>query len=351
MTHRENLFRALRRQQPHHVPFFFTLCDDQIKTCREKTGTEDFFEAFDLPIRYVSIGPSRHIPDYSPYYPGLPQGAYLDEWGVGYAPGRFHHFTRMLHPMQDFTSPAQVESFPLPDLLADYRWEGVTERIQEIQQAGYMAVYFALQIFEPAWYLRGMDQFLIDMLEDEDMTQAMLERITHIQCGFARRLAQCGIDMIVYGDDVGSQRGMMMSPRQWRHWLKPTMQRAIAAAKKVKPDMLAFYHSDGDIRDIIPELIEIGVDVLNPVQPECMDPREMKARYGDRLSFWGTIGTQTTLPFGTPGQVRQAVREMIDTVGVGGGLVLAPTHLVEPEVPWENLLAFVDEARHYGIYR
>ena len=129
------------------------------------------------------------------------------------------------------------------------------------------------------------------------------------------------------------------------------MQRAIAAAKKVKPDMLAFYHSDGDIRDIIPELIEIGVDVLNPVQPECMDPREVKARYGDRLSFWGTIGTQTTLPFGTPGQVRQAVREMIDTVGVGGGLVLAPTHLVEPEVPWENLLAFVDEARHYGIYR
>ena len=129
------------------------------------------------------------------------------------------------------------------------------------------------------------------------------------------------------------------------------MQRAIAAAKSVNPDMLAFYHSDGDIRDIIPELIEIGVDVLNPVQPECMDPRAVKARYGDRLSFWGTIGTQTTLPFGTPDQVRQAVREMIDTVGVGGGLVLAPTHLVEPEVPWENLLAFVDEARRYGIYR
>ncbi len=129
------------------------------------------------------------------------------------------------------------------------------------------------------------------------------------------------------------------------------MQRAIAAAKSVKPDMLAFYHSDGDIRDIIPELIEIGVDVLNPVQPECMDPRAIKSKYGDRLSFWGTIGTQTTLPSGTPDDVRRQVREMIDTVGDGGGLVLAPTHLVEPEVPWENLMAFVDEAKRYGIYR
>jgi uroporphyrinogen decarboxylase len=147
---------------------------------------------------------------------------------------------------------------------------------------------------------------------------------------------------------VGTQRGMLMSAPLWRAWLKPRLARTIAAARDVKPDVLVFYHSDGDVSAIIPDLIEIGVDILNPVQPECMDPAALKRAYGQQLSFWGTIGTQSTLPFGSPDDVRREVRLRIETVGAGGGLFLAPTHVIEPEVPFENIVAFVDAVKNEG---
>lgn len=109
-----------------------------------------------------------------------------------------------------------------------------------------------------------------------------------------------------------------------------------------KPDILIWYHTDGDCRAVIPELTEAGADILNPVQPECMDPVEIKQQFGDRLAFAGTIGIQTTMPFGTPDEIRAIVRERIATVGKGGGLLLAPTHVLEPDVPWENVLAFIE---------
>jgi uroporphyrinogen decarboxylase len=131
----------------------------------------------------------------------------------------------------------------------------------------------------------------------------------------------------------------------WRTWLKPRLARTITAARAVRPDVLVFYHSDGDVTAIIPDLIEIGVDILNPIQPECMDPVALKRAYGERLSFWGTIGTQSTFPFGSPEDVRREVRARIATVGVGGGLFLAPTHVIEPEVPFDNIVAFVEAVR------
>jgi uroporphyrinogen decarboxylase len=155
------------------------------------------------------------------------------------------------------------------------------------------------------------------------------------------------VDVIMFGDDVGTQKALMMSVETWRKWVKPATAATIAAAKAVNPDVIALYHSDGVIYDIIPELIEIGVDVLNPVQPECVDPLVLKEQYGDRLSFWGTIGTQTTMPFGTPEEVRENVRQMIQTVGKGGGLLIAPTHLLEPEVPVENVVAYINACAEY----
>ena len=142
----------------------------------------------------------------------------------------------------------------------------------------------------------------------------------------------------------------MMSPATWREWLKPRWRKVIKAAKDVNPAVLAFYHSDGDVRPVIEDLIEIGFDILNPVQPECMDPAALKRAYGDRLAFWGTIGTQTTMPFGTPDEVRATVKERIETVGVGGGLLIAPTHVLEPEVPWENIVALFEAVDEYGRY-
>jgi len=191
---------------------------------------------------------------------------------------------------------------------------------------------------------------LMDFLTDEEMAAACMDKMCRIQCEIARRAARCGVDMVVFGDDVGSQRSLMMSREVWRRWVKPATAATIAAAKAENPDVIAMYHSDGVIDEIIPELIEIGVEVLNPVQPECMDPVKVKELYGDRLPFLGTVGTQTVMPFGTPDRVRDTVRRMIETVGRGGGLTIAPTHMLEPEVPWENIEAFLSAVKEFGGY-
>ena len=347
MTGRENILTALRRQKPERIPFGLDFCRSQLEEFKKRTGATDFMEYFDMDFRYVDLAPSKHPVDYSRYYPNKPDDVYVNEWGVGQKPGSVAHFFKMIHPMADFTTPQEVWDFPVPDIEADYRYEHLPGAVKKIQDAGYAVVYFAVQLFEPAWYWRGMDNFLADMIADEEMTEALMEKMTALMETLCRKVAEAGVDIIVYGDDVGTQRGLMMQMEHWRKWVKPYTKRVIDAAKKAKPDILAYYHSDGAIQETIPELIEIGVDILNPVQPECMDPAEIKKLYGDKLAFWGTIGTQTTMPFGTPEDVRDAVIKNIETVGYDGGLVIAPTHILEPEVPWENIMAFVDTVKNY----
>jgi uroporphyrinogen decarboxylase len=166
----------------------------------------------------------------------------------------------------------------------------------------------------------------------------------------AEKYARSGVDILMLGDDVSTQLDMMISPGLWRELIKPRLTRIILSAKQINPDLLVFYHGDGNLQTIIPDLIETGVDILNPVQPECMDPAVIKKEYGQKLSFWGTIGTQTTLPFGTPEDVKEMVKKMIGSAGQGGGLLIAPTHTIEPDVPWENIEAFVSAVKEHGVY-
>ncbi len=350
MTERENFIRVIKRDSPESVPFVFELCPALLRQFKEKTGREDYSEYYDFPIRYVSLPPTQHMPDYMPYFPDFPKNAFLDEWGVGYKPGSVEHFTEFLHPMAPFTTPEQVWEFPLPDVLADYRWEEVQKQVDAFKARGYATAFDAVQVFEWAWYLRGLDNMLMDMLADEEMASACLDRMCGIQAQVAAKAAATGVDCVLFGDDVGTQRSMMMSPECWRQWVKPTTAKVIAAAKSVNPQVFAFYHSDGVIYDVIDELIEIGVDILNPVQPECMDAALLKQKYGDKLAFWGNIGTQTTMPFGTPETIRARVAEVVNTVGADGGLVIAPTHMLEPEVPFENVEALVNAVREIGRY-
>jgi uroporphyrinogen decarboxylase len=238
--------------------------------------------------------------------------------------------------------------------MADYRYEGLAGRVADWHRRGYAVAggipHYSGTLFECAWILRGMENLLADFLLNPAFATALLDRLTESAIYAARRMAFADVDVLTTGDDVGTQRGMMMSLPTWRTWLKPRLAAVIAAAKEVKPDLLVSYHSDGNVEPVIPELIEIGVDILNPVQPECMDPVKLKREYGDRLAFSGTIGTQTTMPFGTPAEVKAVVKERIETVGRGGGLLLAPTHVLEPEVPWENVIAFMEAVDEYGRY-
>jgi uroporphyrinogen decarboxylase len=244
-------------------------------------------------------------------------------------------------------------SYPFPDMTADYRHEGLERQVAAVKDAG-LAVAGSVTpgdgaFFECAWLLRGLDLLLEDLALRPELAEALLDKVAEMSAFMAERYAQAGVDFIFTGDDVGTERGMLMSPAMWRRFLKPRLAKVIAAARRVNPGIHFFYHSDGNCEPIIPELIEIGVTALNPVQPECMDPAKLKRQFGDRLAFWGTVGTQTTMPFGTPDEVRAVVRERFETVGKGGGLVIAPTQVLEPDVPWENIVAFfeaVEECRY-----
>jgi len=138
---------------------------------------------------------------------------------------------------------------------------------------------------------------------------------------------------------------MLIAPEQWQQIFKPRMANFISTLREINPDIKIAYHSDGNIYQIIPDLIEIGVDVLNPIQPACMDPAKVKKDFGDKLCFWGTMDEQQTLPFGTPADVEREVKERLKTVGRGGGLIIGPTHHVQLDTPLENFWAMVNTTR------
>lgn len=346
MLPRERVLTALRRQPPDKVPRDMDFTPPALETFRRMTGAENPADYFDYEVRNVGISPTRKDVDFTSYIGKLPANGWVNEWGIGHVPGSMYHFHDYIHPLFHATSAKEVRNFPFPDVSAEYRYAGLKEKVAAWHAKGYAVAgeipHYSGTIFECAWLLRGLENLLADFLQNAEIASAILDWLTESGISCTRQLAQAGVDILLTGDDVGMQTGMMMSPTVWRRWLKPRLAQVIAAAHKANPDLLVFYHSDGNIRPIIPELIEIGVQVLNPVQPECMDPAALKKEYGNDLAFWGTIGTQTTMPFGTAAEVKKVIRERIATVGAGGGLLLAPTHVIEPEVTWENVLAFFE---------
>ncbi len=340
---REKCLAALRREDDAYVPFEFCLCPSLLDEFEKRTGTRKVDEYYSFPVLGCSapyIGPKNK---FLPYYPDLTDIRLDEAWGVGYKSGSVAHFSHMQHPMRNFETLAEFQSYPYPDPLTEFDWLQTKKRFAEIKQGDKLAVAcMEMTIFEIAWYLRGMETFMVDMLLNPDLAHYHLDRISAINREKAKQYALAGCDILRLGDDVSTQLAMMMKLETWQEFIKPRLAAVIASAKSVNPNLLVFYHGDGNCQEIFPELIEIGVDILNPVQPECMDPVKVKKQYGDKLSFWGTLGTQTTMPFGTPDDVKQVCKTMIREVGKSGGLVLSPTHLLEPEVPWANIEAFLE---------
>lgn len=205
-------------------------------------------------------------------------------------------------------------------------------------------------VYEMYWRLRGIEMALLDMVEDPGFANEMLKRCGDFSLELARAaLQRFQLDWLWTGDDVSSQCSMLMSPESWRSLIKPHLARVVAAGKA--QGKWVAYHCCGALRPIIPDLIEIGIDVLNPVQCNCpgMDPLELKAEFGQRLAFMGGVDTQGVLPRGTADEVRRASARLIEGMtGDGGGYILAASHTVPPETPDENIFAMYQEA---GISR
>ncbi len=278
----------------------------------------------------------------------------VDAWGVGmsYGSDAAYHMCHFHSPLAyDAVTVEDIERHPLPKMVPGLKTM-LHAHVKQLHARGLAALGSMEQtIWERAWLIRGMDQLMVDMMMNHKRATAILDRITDHSCASAKLLAETGHDIIGLGDDVGMQSTLMMSPDMWQRWLKPRLAKVIQVVRDTNPRALIFYHSCGYIEPLISELIEIGVDILNPVQPESMDFAKIHATYGKDLSFWGGIGTQTTFPFGTPDDVRARIRELVELCGNKGGFVVAPTHVIEPEVPWKNLEAFRDEVEKINSER
>jgi uroporphyrinogen decarboxylase len=272
-----------------------------------------------------------------------PEDSYVDEWGVNwkavyfdtpYGMGRYTDIVG--NPLAEADA---LDHYQPPDPNRPELYEEARHLLDEFKDEYWIVGSVAGGIFESACGLRGYEKMLMDLVLDPDLAEQIMQITNQYHLSAARRLTKMGVDMIWLGDDVGAQNNMLISPKTWRSLLKPKMANAIAEVKTINPNVKVAYHSDGNIYPIIPELIEIGLDVLNPIQPGAMDPARLKKEFGDNLCFWGSIDQQHTLPHGTPQDVRTETLERLRTLGKGGGLIIAPAHRVQMDTPMDNFWA------------
>lgn len=308
-------------------------------------------EYYACEMRRVEIAPTRLKNDYLVYHPDLPDGSRMNEWGVAFAPSSEYGFWHSMPPMKDFTSVRQVEEYPFPDVAADYRYEEMAVRARDIRESGLASCAFInAHNYVAAWQLRGQETFMIDMVANPTMAAAIIDRTTEMSCEMVCQLVKAGADILFYGEDIASQKGLIMSPATWKEWLKDRLELVIDTAHRENPDVVFVYHSDGDVTEIISELVEVGIDVLNPLQPECMDLGKIKDNFGKQIAFWGGVSVQKTIPFGSPRDVELEVKERIETLGKDGGYLISPSHFIEQEVSLRNVEAFIDAVDKYGSY-
>jgi len=278
------------------------------------------------------------------YY--LDDKPYIDEWGIGWdiqpyqTPFGSGHYTEIVgHPLAEDDA---ISSYQPPDPTRPELYDASRQMIRDFKDEYWIVGVTVTTIFETAWALRGYEQLLLDMSLNPDLANAIMEIPYRYHLTAAKKLVEMGVDMIWIGDDMGTQDRMLISPKMWRQFLKPRMANFIAEIKSLNPNLKVAYHTDGKVDPIIPDLIEIGLDVLNPIQPASMDPAQIKKEYGDHLCFWGTIDEQRTLPFGKPSDVEAEIRHRLRTVGKDGGLILSPTHHVQLDTPLENFWMVVN---------
>jgi uroporphyrinogen decarboxylase len=356
MKHRERVEMTLNHERPDRCPMQVSFTPEfanRLRADMELQGkgvhnphgggnTYELERALGEDMLLTSVGWANS------YY--MDSKPYVDEWGVGWKIQRYEtpfgqgYYTEIAsHPLANETA---ISSYCPPDPNRPELYLDSERMIRDFKDEYWIVGVTVTTIFETAWALRGLEQMLLDMAMDSDLANQIFEIPFQYHLTAAKKLVELGADMIWTGDDMGTQHQMMISPCMWRTYFKLRMATFISELKAINPRLKIAYHTDGNVEPIIPELIEIGLDVLNPVQSASMDPAEIKRRYGKRLSFWGTIDEQRTLPFGTPQDVAGEVHQRLETVGYDGGLILAPTHHVQLDTPLENFWAMVDTIVH-----
>ncbi|MCD6509384.1 MAG: hypothetical protein J7L11_03215 [Thermoprotei archaeon] len=355
ISSRERVLRALYHEEPDRVPldawFSYPFYVRLRKYLGEKDG-EKILKFLGVDVRYTGVAPpSSFLRDAKVdprihYGVGIPVGedALKDEWGIIRKLNVTKIRSRVVYyPLQHLS----LDDYEVPDPHADGRYDGV-----ELAVRRYGDEYFILAglgcdfLFSQGWYLRGFRELLTDMYRRPWYVDKLFDEMMKYYIGAAEELLDRGVDCILIADDLAGQRDLVISPRLLDRYYWPRF-RIIAHLVKRKGAFLAF-HSDGNIFRILPKLIELGVDIVNPIQPECMDPVEVKEMYGDRITLHGTLSIQRTLPYGRPNDVRREVIERIRTCGHNGGLILGPSNQVLEDTPIENFLTIYETVKKFG---
>jgi uroporphyrinogen decarboxylase len=347
LSSRERVRLALAHQTPDRVPIALicsginepvrTAVDARLRAERGVTLDAWLDEMLDV----AQIG--------APYIgPALPAG--VDIWGVRRVPVSFgaESYSEIVHhPLAAARTVADLAAHPWPTpALFDYA--ALPRIVAESRRHRDRALMIAnANPFESAWYLRGLEQAYVDMVENPDFLHALMARVTDFHAAHFERLLSAApgeIDLAFTADDIGGQSGLLLSLDMWREFIRPHHVRLNRLIHGFGAKVV--YHTDGAVMEAVPELIEAGIDVLQALQFDAagMDPDRLKREHGDRLAFCGGVSVQRTLPFGSPAQVREEVRQRVSVLGAGGGYILGPSHAIQAGTPVENVLAFFDAA-------
>ncbi len=221
------------------------------------------------------------------------------------------------------------------------------ERIREDSES-FHVIGMGWGLFEQTWRIRGFENALMDAIEAPDFYMELMERLTELYIEMIRACADVPADAFCFGDDWGEQRGVILGPPRWRHLIKPYWARIYKEVHR--QGKYAMSHCCGSVADIMEDIIEIGLDVLESVQPEAsgMNPYVLKEKWGDKITFWGCLGSQSTIPFGTPEEIREEIQRLCRVMGKDGGFILAPAKLLQPETPTLNAVAIIESFIHQG---
>ena len=373
MTSRERVLASLRHEEPDRVPIDLgggttgieVEAYDRLKALlgfesQTKTFVRDHVEVdepilqrFGIDTRYVRVGAPRG------YQVRLdPDNSYLDIWGVRWQkPPSSLYWDMVAHPIAEPTMGA-LAAYRWPDPHDPGRTAGIGQRARALREQGAHAVVLdntGFGAFEQGWALRGFENFYTDMVAEPHFAEALIQGVADYQVAlYDHVLAEVGpyLDVVMVAEDLGSQDGPLISPETYRRMVKPAQKR-IWQFIKSRTDAKLFLHSCGSVRRFIPDLIEIGVDILNPVQVAArgMDPHELKREFGKDLTFWGGgCDTQRVLTFGTPDDVEREVRRRIRELAPGGGFVFNQIHNIQPGVPPENVMRMFETVLAHGVY-
>jgi len=353
---RDRVARVLAHQEADRVPYA-AIQSRRIRTLVDNLAPGADQRAFCLEGDFAALvlEPPPDLEALRPYLGELPEGTVVSCWGVGSLPlttdDGWGAGSRTFHPLAAVNTVEELDRYPFPNVAASGVAAGLAERVAALKAQGYTVLgQMSQTILETAYLMRGMPALMADFYERPAYIESLFEKLAAQRRFQARAFAEAGVDILRIGDDIATQNGLLVSPQMYRERIKPFHAGVIAAAQQVAPALPVKYHSDGSLTPLVPDLIDIGVTILNPVQPECMDLAAIRREYGRYLTLWGCMPCQSIVPHGGRNEMVAHLDFLMREIAPGGGLVVKFTNYLETDRSLANLRTFFETFWEIGRY-